>query len=357
MQEKYKFPCKQCGAKLYFSADDGQLKCSYCSYINIIDKDIQNTTKNDYEETLAKLKKETFSQVEVESTKCSSCGAVFEFDKNIHSSSCPYCSSPVVNDISLYKPIKPEAVLPFSIDESQARLMFKKWLDGMWFAPNKLKDYSSGSQKLKAIYIPYWIYDVDTHSYYKGRRGEKYYTSADLETRVDAKGGLRTGESQKIRWYDVKGELQKRFNDVIVIASSSIKHSLFNWDLKNLLKYKESYLSGYESEVYSIELDDGFESAKKTMKSIILTDIKRQIGGDEQEVDHIDTIYKNIKYKLVLLPIYASAFRFEGKLYTYVINGRNGDIRGDRPYSIVKIGLSLIGVAIVATLVYYFGGN
>ena len=128
--------------------------------------------------------------------------------------------------------------------------------------------------------------------------------------------------------------------------------------MENLVDYDASYLSGYESEVYSVELDEGLESAKSNMDFFIRSAIKSKIGGDVQEIEYLATDYSNITYKHILLPVYASAFKFEGKIYSYVINARNGDISGERPYSKIKIALAVVGVALVlGGLFYFFGGS
>ena len=354
MQKEYQFPCEKCGAKLHFSAGEGELECSYCSHINKIERAFEQILEKDYEATIAKLKAEKEKSVEVTSTKCNACGAVFELSENIHASSCPYCSSPIVNETAFYRPIKPQALLPFKIEEKDARKLFKVWLDGRWFAPNNLKKYASKDGKLKAIYVPYWTYDSDTYSNYIGRRGDKYYEEESYTETVNAQSMTKTRRVEKIRWHDVSGDLKKHFNDVLVMATASLKHSLSPWDLENLVDYDASYLSGYESEIYSLELDEGLISAKSNMDFFIRSAIKSQIGGDVQEIEYLVTDYSNITYKHILLPVYASAFKFEGKTYSYVINARNGDISGDRPYSKMKIALSVAGVALLIGILYYF---
>ncbi len=358
VKKEYQFPCEQCGAKLHFSASKGELECPYCSHINKIERAFEQIVENDYEATIARLEEEKKKEVEVTSTKCNACGAVFELSENIYASSCPYCSSPIVNESAYYRPIKPQALLPFKVEKKEARALFQKWLDGRWFAPNDLKKYASQDGELKAVYVPYWTYDADTYSSYRGRRGDKYYVDETYSEIVDGKSVTKTRKVEKIRWHDVSGDLQKHFDDVVVMATSSLKHAFSHWDLENLVDYDASYLSGYESEVYSVELDEGLVRAKSDMDLFIRSDVKSRIGGDVQEIEYLATDYSNITYKHILLPVYASAFKFDGKVYSYVINARNGDISGERPYSKVKIALAVVGAVLVAGgLFYFFGGS
>ena len=354
MQKEYQFPCEKCGAKLKFSVTDGELKCPYCSHINIIKRAFNNIVEKDYYKTIEMLKNTPKEPLEVTNTKCNSCGAVFDISEDIHASTCPYCGSDIVNKIEIYKPIHPQALLPFKITKDEARNIFKEWLKNRWFAPNDLKNYSGADSKLKGIYTPYWTYDSNTFSQYTGRRGDKYYVQEQYTAIVNNQRVLRTRTVEKIRWSSVSGNLSQSFDDVLVMATSSQKHTLTQWDLENLVDYEEAYLSGYESEVYSIELDTALGSAKNIMKRHIQNSIKRQIGGDVQEIDYLKTEYSDITYKHILLPIYASAFKFNNKTYSYVINGRNGEIKGERPYSIIKIiSTVLFVVAIIGAISYY----
>ncbi|MEA1920958.1 MAG: hypothetical protein U9N52_14050 [Campylobacterota bacterium] len=353
-QKEYIFPCQQCGAKLNFSVATGQLTCPYCSHENIIERAFTQVVEKDYDKAIAELKEISEHPSEISSSKCPTCAAVFELSEDIHASECPFCGGAVVNEVSLYRPIKPQALLPFSITKKEAKTIFKTWLKSHWFAPNKLKRYSGEDSKLEGIFIPFWTYDAGTFSRYHGRRGDKYYVNESYTATVDGRSEMRTRRVEKIRWSNVSGDLSKAFDDVLVMATRSLKHSSYQWDLENLVDYSESYLSGYESEVYSVELDEGLSQAKVTMTHDIREAIKRQIGGDRQEITSLDSDYFDITFKHVLLPIYASAFSFDGKLYRYIINGRNGQISGERPYSKVKIGFAILTALVIAGIIFYF---
>ena len=355
MNKEVIFPCEQCGAKLNFSATAGELKCPYCSHINVIERAFTQVVEKDYNRAIQELKNlSDKSPREITSSKCPTCAAVFDLHEDIHASECPFCGSAVVNETALYRPIKAQALLPFKITKKEAREIFKTWLKSHWFAPDKLKRYSAEDSTLEGVYIPYWTYDANTFSHYNGRRGDKYYETQTHYITVNGKNEERVEEVEKIRWTDVSGDLSESFDDVLVMATESLEHVLSNWDLENLVDYNESYLSGYESEVYSVELDAGLQRAKVTMGHHIRTLVKRQIGGDVQEIASLNSEYSDIAFKHILLPVYASAFKFDGKVYSYVINGRNGDISGERPYSVVKIAAAVVGVLAVIAIAYYF---
>ncbi|VAW70267.1 Primosomal protein N' (replication factor Y) -superfamily II helicase, partial [hydrothermal vent metagenome] len=87
--------------------------------------------------------------------------------------------------------------------------------------------------------------------------------------------------------------------------------------------------------------------------SRIHREIKRDIGGDEQRIDSVDTRYQDASFKHILLPVWISAYRYRNKLYQILVNARTGEVQGLRPYSWIKITLAVSGaVAIIALGVY-----
>jgi hypothetical protein len=85
--------------------------------------------------------------------------------------------------------------------------------------------------------------------------------------------------------------------------------------------------------------------------------VRQDIAGDEQRIGNLNTDYNAITFKHILLPIWISAYQYNGKIYRFIINGRTGKLEGERPYSWIKIALTIVAVvAIIGGLFYYFGG-
>jgi hypothetical protein len=155
----------------------------------------------------------------------------------------------------------------------------------------------------------------------------------------------------------VRGAVARFFDDVLVLASRTLPdhviERLGSWRLAELVPYREEYLSGFRSETYQVELADGFAAAQAIMDSTIRRDVAADIGGDAQRIHHLDTRYGEIRFKHVLLPVWAAAYRYQGKPYRFVVNGQTGEVQGERPYSWVKIGAALMAAAAVAAALAY----
>ncbi|MEQ6124497.1 DNA helicase PriA [Pseudotenacibaculum sp. MALMAid0570] len=357
-----KFACTNCGSDLKYKPGTHSLACEHCGTTNEIPEIDSDFEELDFHQYLADKSnsEETFTERFV---KCHSCGATSSLESHITSASCPYCSTALVIDESKQETIiKPKALLPFHIDKVTAKGLFKKWVSKLWFAPNDLKKASLSFDHFKGIYIPYWTYDTDTFTKYVGQRGIHYYVTESYTTTENGKSVTRTRQVQRTRWYPASGSVNKFFDDVLVTANQSLSrkyiYKLEPWDLENLIPFEKSYLSGFITEKYQIDLEQGFDVAKDIMDPRIRSLIRRDIGGDVQRIISMKTNYDEITFKHLLLPVYVSAYRYKDKLYQFLVNGRTGEIQGQRPYSWVKITLAvLLGLGIVALVIFLAKGS
>jgi len=163
---------------------------------------------------------------------------------------------------------------------------------------------------------------------------------------------------RKTRWYPASGSVARRFDDVLVIASTSLPTQLGDglepWDLTALQSYSPDYLAGMQAEGYTVDLVDGHQVGRGKMERVIYNDVRQDIGGDEQRIDSIDSDYRAETFKHVLLPVWMAAYKYSGKSYRFLVNGQTGEVQGERPWSVWKIALAVIAALIVAGVVAYF---
>ena len=236
VEQEYRFPCDQCGADLRYDPQSNGLKCDHCGNEESIDAQPQGAAELrelDFDAAAAgQLPSEEIEVTRV--LQCPNCAAQVEFDPDTHAAECPFCATPVVTDTGTHRHIKPRGVLPFALDERTARQAMTKWLGRLWFAPNGLQEYARKGRKLEGIYVPYWTFDADTESDYRGERGIVYY-----ETRMVKRDGKQVQQRvAKVRWTPVRGHVARFFDDVLVLASKSLPKrytdALEPWDLSAL---------------------------------------------------------------------------------------------------------------------------
>lgn len=349
--------CRGCAGKLEFAPGTNSLKCPYCGVLNEIAASSETIEELDFEKFLKDFQDQNAVQ-QVANIKCEACGAQTSFDPGIVSGKCPFCDTPqVVRQASLNSIFRPRSVLPFQVNLDTAYMGFKRWLKKLWFAPNSLKD-SARQESFTGLYIPYWTYDADTSTDYDGKRGDDYQERQNYTAVENGRSVTRTRYVTKTRWTNKDGHVDCSFDDVLVAASRTLpeKHvkSLEPWTLGKLVPFDESYLSGFRTESYQIDMREGFALAKKIIDSGIDSAVRRDIGGDRQIVESLRTMYGSIKFKHILLPIWISAYNYKNRTYRFLINGCTGEVQGERPYSWVKITLFILSIisiiAVIAAL-------
>ncbi len=352
--QEHRYPCDTCGSDMRFDPATAQLVCDFCGNT----QPIEGTGGSAEQITEIALTRDVLDRRDLETEElrtatCPNCGALVEFDAAIHSTECPFCATPVVVDTGTTRHIKPQAVLPFAITERDGKKAMNDWLGALWFAPSGLQEYARKGRKLEGIYVPFWTYDADTKSAYTGQRGTVYYV-----TRTVMRDGKQTTvREQRVRWTPVSGRVKRFFDDVLVLASKSLPKrftdALAPWDLTQLRPYTPEVLAGFRAEGYTVKVDDGLIEARAHMNQVIERDVRFDIGGDRQRVGSIDTKVSDLTFKHILLPVWMAAYKYRGKTYRFVINGRSGRVQGERPWSVIKITLAVIAGLIVAAAVGY----
>jgi LSD1 subclass zinc finger protein len=358
--EQGKVKCKDCGGILQYSPGQNSLTCIYCGTLNEVEGASAPVVQEE-QDFVAFLNNASAKQETIQTTtvKCGSCGSSTSLQPNVTSDSCPFCGTAlVIQGGTATNSIRPAYLLPFSIDKKKGIELFQKWIAGLWWAPNDLKMIAK-NDKLKGLYIPYWTYDSNTVSHYTGQQGTHYYVTESYTTTENGKTVTRTRQVQKTRWIPVSGTVHDDFDDVLVNASKSLPEKLANelepWDLHELKAFNEQFLTGFITEQYQVDVKEGFEKAKVRMEVVIRGTVNKAIGGDVQRIDSLQTTYNNITFKHILLPIWLSAYRYSEKVYRFMINGRTGEVQGERPYSFWKIAGAVIGaLAVIGGAIYLY---
>lgn len=354
LEQTHRFPCNTCGSDLRYSPGTHILECDHCgSEQQIVNRGVwrgQSIREMDFRAAIKNQLPE-FDMEELRTVSCENCGAHVEFESNTHSAECPFCATPVVTDTGTERQIKPKALLPFELTERDARKKMTNWLGRLWFAPNGLRQYARKGRKLQGIYVPYWTYDAETKSQYSGQRGIVYYETRRVSVVVNGRRQYQTRQVPKVRWNPVHGRVARFFDDVLVLGSTSLPKTytdaLAPWDLSAMEPYRPEYLAGFRAESYTVPLDEGYKEARDFMNRMIVRDVKFDIGGDRQRIHSLNTDVGMLTFKHVLLPVWLAAYKYRGKTYRFVVNGRTGNVQGERPYSVWKIALT-IGISLLA---------
>ena len=353
--EIHHYPCPSCGADLLFDPRDGFLSCPYCGHKQAIPQSTGKIEEQPFEQHLQKRPDATWAANALE-VQCQNCGAKSIFMPPQVAGRCEFCGVQIVAQPKSADPtIAPGGLLPFSITQQQASSNLIQWLSSRWFAPNELKRFAQ-PEAIHGVYLPFWSYTTHATTNYTGQRGD-YYNDSETYYENDSQGNnvAHTRSVQRVRWSPASGTVTNWFDDVLMPATVSLSPNrlaaLEPWDLDKLTPYDPAFLSGFKAQRYQVDLADGFERAKEVVAPLIQHDVRSDIGGDTQTIESLATEYSEITFQHLLLPVYAGAYRYNGKVFQIVVNGRTGEIQGERPYSFWKIALLVVSVLFVILII------
>ncbi|NLZ85216.1 MAG: hypothetical protein GX919_05790 [Acholeplasmataceae bacterium] len=340
------FKCPGCGANLTFEPEQEELTCQYCDYHVRLKG---TSSQQEFDFFGAEDVKNTWNN-EMKILHCQNCGANNVVEKKIISYECPFCGTAQVTDSEELPGLRPQRVLPFSVNKETTIKLYQNWIKRRFFAPKKLKK-DIPNAKINGVYLPVWTYDAETFTSYRGRLGERY-------TRTVGTGKNRRVVTE-IRYFSISGTKHVSFDDIVVSASRKISQGqitqLQPFNTNSSYLYDPRYLSGFSAEHYDISLKEGFNKAKEIAKKRIEQLILARYNYDVVSYLHTNTTYDQVKYKYVLIPVWICSFDYNKKTYRYYVNGETGRLVGSAPVSVGRVLLIVFLVlAVIALIVILF---
>ena len=344
--------CPQCDGVMEFDPKTGDLRCPYCEYTEAIK--IEDTTPKKAKELDffdAKERQNCDWRVNKKTVICDSCGAESIYDALEIASVCPFCGSNQVMEANDKDTMAPGGVVPFQISDKEAAELFQKWIKKKWFCP-KLAKESAKAKSFKGVYFPYWTFDTTTQSSYTAKYGK------DRRVRRGDKTVIETD------WYTTSGNHNEFINDELVLASTTHDQAMLRglepFNTEDNKGYKPEYLAGFTAQRYSVGLEDAWEKAKQLIKrkleNSISKKVRREKHADRVGRINLSTTYSDITYKYLLLPVWLSTFKYQDKVYQFMVNGQTGKVSGKTPISVFRVLLAIF-IAILILGGLYFLNN
>lgn len=334
--------CPNCGANMQFDAEKGVLACPYCD--GTVAVKVTQSSERDY----FRFADEGETDDTSISFRCPNCNALTVFSQNETAHECPFCGSTCIVAQDQIPGLKPDSLLPFSISRENALDCGKKWIKKRWFSPAKLKK-SFVVDNIRGVYAPCFSFTCDTYSRYEGRLGERY-------TVVVGSGKDRHTET-RIRWFNVNGDLNQIYPNVIIESSSRLDQKTMdkmgNYDVDAAVSYKEEFLAGFSAERYDNSLKSCYGIAQGKVDDQIRRDILSRYKYDVVDHLNVDTTYRAVRFRHILLPVWACGYAYKEKLYNFFVNGRTGKSAGKAPLSPIRVALAVVfGLAVLAGIAY-----
>jgi hypothetical protein len=283
-------------------------------------------------------------------THCGSCGV--SVGDHAFALTCRPCGRVLTQDSDMTERARPDALLPFTIDEDAARAAFASWVTTRRFAPRALKGTRQPTS-IDGVFVPFWRFSTNTSTSYSGKRGvTRHRTVTRTRTNTQGQTESYTERQPYTEWHKASGHVSLSFPGLLRPACSPLPKNVPPWPLENVPPYTRGASGGRRVIAYDIEPGPAFAQARAGMHQQIERAVRKAIGGDHQRIRDSQTVFTDSVYALVLLPAWLITYRHGKRKWPVLVNGSSGGVVGRRPYSGTKI-LLLVTVLAVAAVVAF----
>ena len=329
MQTVLDYKCPACGGKAEFDSNLQMMKCPFCDTVFAVEAmEAMDQVLNQKPEENQQWETQSQQWDDAEAAQmqvfvCNSCGGELVTDSNTAATHCPYCDNPVVLAGRLSGDLKPDLVIPFKLDKEAAKEALRKHCAGKKLLPKSFRS-ENRLEEIKGVYVPFWLFDADVEAsiQYKGTKVRTWSDSNYTYTETSHFSVLREGNLA--------------FEKVPVDGSSQMPDDMMEsiepYDASQAVDFKTAYLSGYLADRYDVDADRSIERANARIKaSTEATFLDTVTGYSGVNTEHTNIRTQNGKAKYALYPVWMLTTQWQGKKYTFAMNGQTGKFIGDLP--------------------------
>ena len=323
------YKCPACGGKAEFDSTLQKMKCPFCDSTYDMEEMQEMDQVLDQpspEEAPFESQNQQWDEADADQMQvfvCNSCGGELVTDSNTVATHCPYCDNPVVLAGRLSGDLKPDLVLPFKRNKEYAKDALRKHCIGKRLLPKSFYA-ESRLEEIKGVYVPFWLFDadVDASITYKATKVRTWSDPNYIYTETSHFSIFREGSLS--------------FESVPVDGSSQMPDDLMEsiepFDVHQAVPFQTAYLSGYLADRYDVTVEQSTPRVNQRIKSSTEATFRNTVSG-YSSVDtasaNINT--KNSKAKYALYPVWMLTTNWQGKKYTFAMNGQTGKFIGDLP--------------------------
>ena len=324
-----KCPC--CGGAIEFNTGTQKLKCPYC------DAEFDVSAIQQAAETSANMGQDNFSWSNGVSQwqdgetdgmcvyTCNSCGGEIVADATTGATTCPYCDSPVVMSDKFAGGLKPNLIIPFKYDKKAAKEALLKHVSSKKLVPKVFKDQNH-IDEIKGVYVPHWLFSGTAVS------------SADFSAQRIRHWSDSEYRYTEISYFDCYRSGNMNFANIPVDGSSKMDDDLMEsiepFNIAEAVPFNTAYMAGFLADKYDVDLETSIPRANERVKNSVISAMTKiltdsmfsNIVTQSSQIDIADG-----SYSYALYPVWILNTTWNGKKYTFAMNGQTGKFVGDLP--------------------------
>ncbi|CVI67865.1 DNA-directed RNA polymerase subunit P [Clostridiales bacterium CHKCI001] len=352
MAKLLEYKCPSCGGALKFDSSVQKMKCPYCgtefemealkNYDDILNQEQPDDMKW---ETQAGSEWKTGETDNMIIYTCKSCGGEIVGDQNLGATSCPFCGNPVVMMGQFSGDLRPDYVIPFKLDKQAAKDGLVKHLKGKRLLPKQFKSQNRINE-IKGVYVPFWLFDADA-------TGKVRYKA----TRVRAWSDEDYNYTET-SYFSVYREGEIGFEKIPVDGSSKIADDLMEsiepFYFEDAVDFQTAYLAGYLADRYDVTVNQSIERANERIKHSTEENFAATVQGYSSVITESSSIQlSNGNAKYALYPVWMLSTTWNGKNYTFAMNGQTGKFVGDLPLDKGAYWRWFFSLSVIFSIIFY----
>ena len=347
--QEYKCPC--CGGAIAFDSTLQKMKCPYC------DTEFDMETLASYDaglngeqdsmewETSAGTQWQEGEADGLRTYVCKSCGGEIVGDENTAATSCPFCGNPVVMMGQFSGALKPDLVIPFKLDKNAAKAGLMQHLSGKRLLPKIFKDQNH-IDEIKGIYVPFWLFDTDADAQVRYRTTKVRVWSDSKYDYTDTSHFL-VNRSGSVSFEHIPVDGSTKMPDDLM---ESIEPFIFS----AAVDLQTAYLPGHLADRYDVDAEQSIERANERVKRSTEEVFASTVHGYQTVVTESSNIrLHGGKAKYALYPVWILNTTWQGKKYTFAMNGQTGKFVGDLPVDKSAAAKWTLGLSAVLSAAAY----
>jgi hypothetical protein len=260
------------------------------------------------------------------------------YDASVQALRCPFCGSEHLDQQQDARVLRPSRVAPFLIARDDALARMRKWLGGSFWRPGDLAA-AAAITKMTPVYVPYWVFSARTFTYWTADTGN---------TPPGARGD----------WYPLSGEHHGRYEGVLIGASSSLSpaetSAICPFDLARAAPPEQIDLENAVFEQFRVQRKYARPLARAGLEALERGACGQYVPGRSRNVK-VNVRLEDLHGEPVLLPVWIMAYRYNDKLFRFLVNGQSGRATGQAPTSWRKIAaVAAIAIAVLLFVLLFF---
>lgn len=348
------FKCQNCAGKVEWDSKNQIMKCPYCDSefdVKAMTKDEDLTkeieTKPDwqnYDENSGSGNWKDTEKDEITRYICNFCAGEILTNEQTSATKCPYCDNPIVILTQLDGMLRPDLVVPFSLNKEDAKKKFSEFLNNKKLLPNCFKD-KNHIEEIVGIYVPFWLYDCTAKGdiNFKATKVNVWSDSRYTYTKTSHYSLNRTGQIEFIK---IPADGSKKMDDTLMEAIEP-------FDYGKAVDFKTAYLSGYLAEKYDVTAEENQSRINERISESLVNEARRTISGYATcTTSHKNISSNNANISYALLPVWILNTQYKNEKYIFAMNGQTGKFVGKLPVDNKKAFMNFAGVFAISSIIF-----